>query len=201
MKKFIAIFILGSALVGLLLFWQGRKAINEKIPLGDEKTRPTEELIYKNQQHHLSFRYPSDWQLEEIADEPQFLSLILKKEDEGQEKVLVPGGEKAVPVYSISVRVNNNPQQLSAMDYYLNQFASGSRAQAEEKIEKLTLSGRPAIKYLEGAAPASGPSTMVLVAKGDKIYSFSYSALAQKETHEKFLDQFNLLLATVKIFD
>jgi len=63
------------------------------------------------------------------------------------------------------------------------------------------VAGRSAIKYPEGTTPASGPSTMVLVAAKDKIYSFSYSALAKKETHEKFLDQFNLLLTTVKISD
>jgi len=200
-KKAALIVVISLIFIAGFLFLRSRQQrIGVPLPFDKEGGKVGWHL-YENRLHNLSFQYPIGWQLEEIADEPQFLSVVLKKEDISQERVSVSDGEKIMPVYSINIRVNKNSKKLSVKNYYLSQFATSSRAQAEKKIEELTVAGRPAIKYLEGSAPASGPSTIVLVATEDKIYSFSYSALAKKETHEKFLDQFNLLLTTVKISD
>jgi len=67
--------------------------------------------LYENRLHNLSFQYPIDWQLEEIADESQFLTVVLKKEDISQEEISVSDGEKITPVYSINIRVNKNSKK------------------------------------------------------------------------------------------
>jgi len=152
---------------------------------------------YTNSVNKLEFSYPGNWSFEVARDDPQMLSVIVRLEDESQEKMNVYG-EMMTPFYDIGIMVNPNPEGLSARQWYLNQFGEGSKGTAAEKIETLTVGGVEAIKYAEPTAPASGPSTAILVGFNGRMYSFVYSAVAYKETHEKYLADFDLILDSVK---
>jgi hypothetical protein len=171
--------------------------ILEKKERGSQITVPADWQTYQNEDKKLSFQYPLDWQFNLILDEPEMFGAELKKEDSEQEKILVYE-EEMVPFYSININVSSNPQGLSARESRLNQFAAASREAEEAKLISLKVNGQEGVKYLEGTAPASGSSMVVVVAYGDKLYRFTYSALATPETHEKFLNVFDQLLASVK---
>lgn len=182
-----------------------KQGITEKISQSVSKTKkalPKKDThpdwqILENKNHKFSFKYPQSWKLSVNADREDLYSFSLSKKDISQENIIVYE-EEMVPSYSISIMVNKNSKNLSAREYYLNQFGVSSKESAEEKIEEITIAGVKAIKHPEGAAPASGPATGILLARNQKIYSFVYSALAYKETHEKFLQEFMEILETLE---
>ena len=171
-----------------------------KLPsIEQELTIPSDWETYENQEHRFSFQYPSDWSFNVIRDDTEMLSLGLSKEDQEQEKVMIY--EEMTPLYQISVMVSHNPQNLTAKEARLKQFGESSRAQEEQKLQTVSYGGVDGIKYPEGAAPASGSSTAVLLAKNNRLYNFTYSAIAHKETHEKFMGEFEQILSTVKFLE
>jgi len=159
------------------------------------QTIPDNWTTYKNTLHNFSFKHPSDWNIEVITDTANFTSVIIKKDDTTQED-LEMYTEMITPQYSINVTVNQNKKSLSSKDFYLDNFSESSRAKATQDIEEITIAGLPAIKYPEGAAPSSGPSTGILITKGNKAFRLIYSALAYKETHLKFMPEFETLLSS-----
>lgn len=164
-----------------------------------ESIIPSDWKSYENEKHQFGFQHPSDWRFNVIRDDADMLSIGLSKEDQEQEKVMVY--EEMTPLYQISVMVSYNPQNLTPKEARLKQFTESSRAQEEQKLQIVSYDGVDGIKYSEGAAPASGPSTAVLLAKNNKLYNFTYSAIAHKETHEKFMGEFEQILSTVKFLE
>jgi len=148
--------------------------------------------------HNLSFKCPPGWELNEIINTQDQLSLILKKNDNEQGKIEVYG-EEMVPTYSINVMVGLNEKDLDAKDFHLSNFAESSRAAENEKIEAISIEGEEGIKYIEGAAPSSGSSVGVLFTKYGRSYRFIYSALATPATHEKYMNVFNQMIETVQL--
>ena len=164
-----------------------------------ESTIPSGWKSYENKESKLSFQYPQDWDFNVIRDDAEMLSIGLSKEDQEQEKVMVY--EEMTPLYQINVMVSPNPENLSAKESRLKQFGESSRAQEEQKLQQVSYDGVDGVKFPEGAAPSSGPSTVVLLAKNNRLYNFTYSAMAHQDTHEKFISDFNTLLSSIKFLN
>jgi hypothetical protein len=158
---------------------------------------------YRNEKYRFEMKYPKDWKfsVHEPEDSTYLLALNLEKTDTSQEKIVLPGDTTAEAVYRISLSVSDNPQNISAKEKYLSEFSLESRAKAEEHLEEVEVGGEKGIKYPEGAAPASGPETVIFVSFNKKFYGISYGAMAHSETHEKFIDIFNQILSTFKFLD
>ncbi len=166
------------------------------------QTPSEDELVgwkrYKNKKLGFEVQYPKEgWGFSE-NDFDDFLSLSLENKDFTQkfEEEPLPGMSEAR--YWITLTVRDNPENLSAKEVYLKNFSGKGKAAAEAKLKTVTVAGREGIKYTEGAAPASGPSTIVVVTHGGRSYQFSYGALATKETHEKFMDVFEGIISSFK---
>ena len=142
----------------------------------------------------VKLMYPPDWELRKLAGKSANSNFSLEKKDTTQPKIQVYTEEMAA-TYWISFSLEDNPEEMSAKDYYFGQFAGLK----EFDIVEVEYGGISGVKYPEGTAPASGPSTMVLLAKGTKFYRFTYAALATKETHEKFLSTFETMLSTLEV--
>ena len=162
-------------------------------------TIPSDWKSYENEKHEFSFQYPPGWSFDVIRDDADMLSIGLSKEDQEQEKVMVY--EEMTPLYQINVMVSHNQENLTAKQVRLKQFSESSRAQEEQKLQAVSYGGADGIKFPEGAAPSSGPSTVVSLAKNSKLYNFTYLAMAHKETHEKFIPDFNTLLSSIKFLN
>jgi len=174
---------------------------SEKVPVVEEELEVPQQPLadwkeFVSPEHGFSFSYPSDWKLEGPNKGENYYNLSLKKEDNTQEKVLVYE-EKMTPYYSISVSVEDNTKGLTPKEKRLSYYGEKAREKAEAEMESLKVGGYPAVKTLEGTAPSSGPSTMVTVGRGNKFFNFTYSALAHKDTHNKYLPTFDKLLETV----
>jgi len=168
-------------------------------PVEQESTIPSDWKSYENKENKFSFQYPGDWIFNVIRDDVDMLSIGLNKEDQEQGKVMVY--EEMMPLYQINVMVSPNSKNLTARQSRLNQFSESSRAQEEENLQTVNYDGVDGIKFPEGAAPSSGPSIVVLLTKNNKFYNFTYSAMAHKETHEKFISDFNTLLSSIKFLN
>ncbi len=158
---------------------------------------------YRNEEHGIRFQYPSDWEESSVSKESwndRLFLLTLNKKDSSQE-VIAPGDNKVPANYWITFTVLSNPQELTAMEFYLDGVPLKRRPSMEEKTERVSLDGLEGIKYSEGSAPSSGAQTVVTVARGKKIYKFSYGAMAQQETHEKFMSTFNSILSSFEFID
>lgn len=142
----------------------------------------------------FSFNYPAGWKFSMDS-----LTITLGKVDETQQKVSFPDGSTDFSSYLIQISSLPNPKNLSAKDYYLSAFSFGSKAGAEKNLKDAFVGGDKGIAYEEGAAPASGPEKVILIAHGDKLYRFGYGAMAQD--HLKFYDTFIQILSTFKFLN
>lgn len=166
-------------------------------PEKEKKEAYTDWRVFENKKHQFSFKYPASWELSVNADREDLYSLSLGKKDALQEKIMVYI-EEMVPSYAINISVENNPEKLSAEESYLDMFGESSKEKAKEGIEEVAFGGAKGIKYPEVSMPSSGPATGILLAHKQKLYRFVYSALAHKETHEKFLSEFMEILETLE---
>lgn len=156
---------------------------------------------FTSQQYKFSFRYPDDWRLSNYTYNNSLVisRTNLEKLDSSQQiQMQGPGNQTQDARYEITVEVLNNSKNLSPRDYYLNTFDQTSRDKANALIKDTELAGLKGIRYSEGAAPASGPVTTILITKNNLFYRFNYGAMAQQSTHEKFLSVFDQILSTFK---
>ena len=164
--------------------------------LGKTENEFSEWETYQSAQWPLSFLYPKGWELSIGKDNELGFDVHFKYEDPLQEQVEVYT-EKMPATYQIDISQDKNPKNLSARDFYLDQFADNGKQSAQKQITGISVGPMEAILYDEGAGGASGPSKIALVTVGDKAYRFTYSATAYPETHEKFMHMFNHMLDSV----
>lgn len=126
-----------AGLIGSLFFFSYQKQINEKttaptpmlVQATSEVTNQTQGIngtkTFTNKDYRYSFSYPSDWQ---VLDEPNVQGMEIQKVD------------KNGLGFSISIRINDNPQKLSLEDY------AKSQAEGKDTPEKVTVGGREGYK-------------------------------------------------------
>ena len=190
--------------VGVFFFLNKSK---DEVGVGEDRYEIGEDIRYEdwetyiNTNYQLEFRHPADWSFEVVVDNENMLSVVMRKVDLGQSSVDVMG-EMMDPFYDINITVMKNDKDLPVKEYYLNQFMEGdSRDYAREKAEEIMVGSEEGIMYEEGVAPASGPATAVMAVYNGRIYTFVYSAVAAKDTHEKYLDVYNRILSSVEFLN
>lgn len=217
----VLLFAVFAGLVGYLL---GKGTFNQSFPQTEEsavipsstlpetspsgtqipvaKEDPTKDWkTYTNSTYGFEFKYPSDWQLNAQNLQDNRFYANISKTDATQEKVLLPGDNKADATYSIIISVENNPNGYTAKEYYLSHSSGESRAQLEKGLKDTNIAGIPGISFTAGAAPSSGLSQEALITYSGKIYRFAYGAMAHPETHLKYLDVYNQILSTFRFLD
>jgi len=196
MKKFLTLFILFVLGVGVYFgykAWKNPGTIPDNLLPPDGNMENWEN--YENKTWGFSFKYPSDWTLEEVTarTDSDFLSLTLKKEDTSQDKIEVYT-EEMYPVYSIQVMARKNTEGWSAMEEYTHQFINP----ADVDVEEVTYGGLEGVKYNEPVAPSSGLNPAVMLASDTTLYNFVHSGLATTTTHSKYFDTFEKVLKSLK---
>lgn len=204
MKKEILLAAGCLVLIGFLILaggglWLLLRNKEEPVPPIGKVELPESWKTFRNTNYQFEFRYPADWSFEK-TDNPNMLTVIIRKEDLKQEKMVVYG-EEMTPFYEIAVYAEKSPENLSAREYYLNMFGESSKQKALEDMEEVTVGDSSGVKYLEPMAPASDSATAVIVAKGGSIYRFVYSVLAPEGMYDKYLTDFELLLQSVKFLE
>lgn len=149
---------------------------------------------YSSSDLGITFKYPPEWGVNEI----NATTIGLSFEDTAQEKIEVYM-EEMTPSYGVNISVENNEDGVSAKEEILSTYIETSRDEAEKGMEEVTYAGLEGTTYDEFVAPSSGKGYGVLLTDGKKFYRFVYSALATKETHEKYLDVFEGVLSTLEL--
>lgn len=189
--------IIGVILVVISLVLIGNIYSSKKKPSPEKQTASSNWQTYESSLTAISFKYPNDWELSFITEEADIFRADLHKEDKEQGKIEVYT-EEIYPSYSINISKEDNEEYLTAKEHYLNMFGKNSRQKAESELQEAEYGGLPGIKYPEAVAPSSGRGYGVLLfdKKTGSLYRFVYSALATKETHEKYLPIFEQFLNT-----
>jgi len=155
--------------VGSIVFISLQNQIREKIASYSQKNTPTPTLVqatyeivnqsqvvngmktFTNKDYRYSFTYPSDWQ---VLDEPNVQGMEIQKVD------------KNGLGFSISIRINDNPQKLSVEDY------AKSQVEGKDIPEKIIVGGRRGYKL--HLLPPTLTTTIYLPYSKDKvIYIFA----------------------------
>jgi hypothetical protein len=167
----------------------------------DQTKAPVDWQEYTSQTHKFSFHYGSDWELRPEIDREDLLTFFLVVEDENQEKRKNElTGEMMTCEYMISVRVEDNPDNLSAKEHELSRYIPQGRDTIAAGLEDITVAGIEGYKHSgPRTPPSSGDFTEIKLAPGNgKVYSFVYSAAAHPDTHEKYLEEFEQILETLE---
>jgi hypothetical protein len=129
-----------------------------------------------------TFKYPDDWKIVVTTNKSnEFISLT--KSDPGQPKVYLEDGTSQDASYGINISIAQNKVDVPKDSKpYLVDNVSG-------------------YEFTEGAAPSSGPETEVVINNNSKIYLFTYGAMANVDTHTKYLGVFDQILSTFKFTD
>jgi len=156
---------------------------------------------YQSDTHKFSFNHPSTWEIVPEINKDSLLTmklLLIDKTQAERENELTGGMMPSE--YWITVRVEGNPDNLSAKDFGVKQYLSQSRAEMKAKLKDYSLNGVEG--YTDSGPvtpPSSGDWTQVsLGPKNGKAYSFVYYAAAHEQTHEKYLEEFYQILETLE---
>jgi len=156
---------------------------------------------YESETHKFSFSHPSAWEIVPEINKDSLLTmklLLIDKTQAERENELTGG--MMFSEYWITVRVENNPDNMLAKDFGVKQYISQSRAEMKAKLKDYSLNGVEG--YTESGPvtpPSSGNWTGVnLAPKNGKFYRFTYYAAAHPETHEKYLEEFYQILETLE---
>jgi len=154
--------------------------------------------------HKFSLKYPQGWVFVPEIDKESLFTGGLDREDPTQEKFINEiTGEPFTVVYTINMRVEDNPENLSARDKELSRYIPQGRASIAETLEDITMVGIEGIKNVGPTqVNTSGPTIQYKLAPGNgKVYSFVYVASAHKQTHNQFLEEFEQILSTLVFAD
>lgn len=198
----VAVLVIGGGIVFLSSGKKGDGDSKEAKKEGNVKVQDEDKYSgweeYTNDELGISFKYPSDWEFSINTQREGFFSCNLHLDDTSQPKIEIYT-EEMTPSYSIGITVEDNKKGMSAREYHLDMFGDSSKKREEERISNVSYSGVDGIEYLEAMAPSSGSGYGVLLSDGDRLYRFVHSALATKDTHEKYLSTYKDILDTVVI--
>jgi hypothetical protein len=169
---------------------------------------PTENWqTYKNDLYRFGFKYPRDWKLSISQGKIYPLSLSVNLEDNSQDKVISYNDMKIPARYSVRINVLENPNGLSAFDFYfrnmLEELVEKAKREFKNEVEKVLISEDKNIKgiqYLSGAAPTSGNTVVTDFTYRDNVYRFIYSAMTHTETHWKYIETYRKIVSSIDLF-
>lgn len=150
-----------------------------------------------NTKQKFSIKYPKEWGFTVDREEEGFFSARLDKEDPEQEKIADIVGNPMTVWYLISIKIEDNPNNLSAYDFKLKEYPKSSKDEIEQSFEDIEIAGIKGIKILDPGVMGN-THTVVLVPNNGKTYSFTYSAYTHNETYDKFLNDFYTILDTLE---
>ena len=159
---------------------------------------------YQSDTHKFSFSYPLEWEIVPEINKDSLLTmklLLIDKTQAERENELT--GEMMPCEYWITVRVEDNKDNLAAKDFGVKQYLSQSREEMKAKLKDYSLNG---VDGYTDTGPVTPPSSgnwtgVTLAPENSKAYSFTYYAAAHADTHEKYLEEFNQILKTLKFTD
>ena len=185
------------------------KKLTKKVTGSKEETEEVgpyaDWVVFDQPNHKFSLKHPQDWLYVPEIDKETLLTGTLEREDPEQEDFIDEmTREPFTVVYVINMRVEDNPNNLSAKEHELSTYIPQARADMESKLEEVTIAGIPGIKMADDIRQVntSGGVTQYKLAPGNgKVYSFWYVASAHQDTHEKYLSEFEEILSTLKFTD
>jgi hypothetical protein len=156
---------------------------------------------YTSEKHKFSFSYPEAWKIvpEVNRDDLLTMKLLLIDESQAERENELTGGMMPCE-YWFTVRVEDNPENMSAKDFGVKQYLAQSREEMKAELKDYELNG---VQGYTNSGPVTPPSSgnwsqVSLGPKNGKAYSFVYYAAAHPETHEKYLEEFNQILDTLE---
>lgn len=159
-------------------------------------------VVFEKENHKFSFKHPREWLFVPEIDKEGLFTGRMDREDPAQEDFINEiTGEPFTVVYSISMRVEDNSENLSAREYELSKYIPEGRADIEANLSDITIGGAEGVKIATEAVQVntSGPPVEYLLAPDNgKVYRFVYVASAHEQTDNKFLEEFNRILSTLK---
>lgn len=213
----VAILVLVAIAAGVYYFGKQNSSQPRNTPIVSESQKPStpsstttkdefsDWKTYTNKKYGYSVRYPADWLMTEgestAVDIPKIHSFSLTKTDKTQNQVDLPGDFKDDAKYVISIRVSPNSSNYTAQEYILQNVSPESQEEFKKELQDIIVGGGKGVKLLQAAAPASGLATTIYISHANKIYEFSYGAMAHQETHTKFMNIFDQILSTFKFTD
>ena len=159
-------------------------------------------VVFDMPGHKFSLKHPQEWLYVSEIDKESLLTGTLEWEDPSQEDFVDEiTGEPLTVVYVINMRVEDNPENMSAKEHELSKYLPKSRPEIEPTLEEVTIAGVPGIKIADDIQQVntSGGVTQYKLAPGNgKVYAFWHVASAHEGTHEKYLPEFEKILSTLK---
>lgn len=195
----LAIIVIGVVIVGKDTIFKTASPLSQKSTATNQLEIPVTWENYSNTQHGINFSYPDDWNFKVIADNNDFLSTRINKEDTSQEKIDVYG-ELMYPTYDIFITVEKNPDNLSAKDFYIGNFTPSARKSALEKITEESINGIPVVRYQEGMAKAATQAARAaLLTKGNKAYRVVFQPMVDPSMSNKYDDVYQKVLFSISL--
>lgn len=153
--------------------------------------------VFDSPNHKFKLHYPPHWQIQPEIDRQDLLAMTLFFEDQSQEQVAFWDNTVGIPYYQIAVRIEDNPDNLSSLDWVVKQVIPEAQEQAKQRYESAALGSHQEVKETGPVTPpGSGDMTSISFAPDNgKAYTFTYYGYAHEETHELYLEEFEQMLA------
>jgi len=175
--------------------------LTDKVTETEKSQMPEGWVEYRSETHKFSFNHSSEWEIVPEINKDSLLTmkLLLFDKTQAERENELTGGMMPCQ-YWITIRVEDNPDNMLAKDFGVKQYISQSRAEMKAKLKDYSLNGLDA--YTDSGPvtpPSSGNWTGVSLApENGKFYSFTYYAAAHPDTHEKYLEEFYQILETLE---
>jgi hypothetical protein len=147
-------------------------------------TVPAGWLKYENTSHKFSFYYPPQWQMVPEIERDDLLTFMLELHDEGY--------------FSLLVRVENNPDNLEALDWAVKQYLPQSQAKMKATYTPVPIGDYEFIKDSGPVAPAGIYFAYQICPGNAKAYLFIHQTDTNKEAEQKYLGEVEKILTTLK---
>lgn len=141
---------------------------------------------YENKDHKLTLYYPGEWQLRPEIDKEDLLTFFLEFEDDSQEQKIFWDDTKGYPFYSLSVRVKDNPDNITALDWAVRQVIPQAKEEAKEKYESVSFGQYQGVMSSGPTSPAGYHYEYIFCPGNGIAYTFVYTADTFKDTETKF---------------
>ncbi len=164
-------------------------------------TVPEGWLKYENTTHKLSFYYPPNWQLRPEIEREDLLTFSLEFNDTSQEQKTFWDNTTGYPYYSLTIKVKNNPDNLSALDWAVKQYLPQSQAEMKTKYTPATLGSHQFIKDSGPVTPAGVYFSYQICPGNAKAYLFVHHADTSKKAEEKYLPAAEKILSSLEFLN